>query len=121
MTGASFSAAAWRYCDLVPEKCAVVSSTEGKIQWAKRRADFPFLLSKRPVEESAFAPGNNSLKYALLCSRYLLLPVPVSMSRPAMRFFIRVACRNHQIAVAQHNRPAGSSPAYPAWTAEDIE
>jgi hypothetical protein len=37
-----------------------------------------------------------------------------------MWFFIRVACRNHQIAVAQHNRLAGSSPAYPGWTAEDI-
>ena len=31
VTGASFSAAAWRYCDLVAEKCAVVWSTEGKI------------------------------------------------------------------------------------------
>lgn len=120
VTGASFSAAAWRYCDLVAEKCAVVWSKEGKIQWAKRSADFSFLLRKGPVEESTFAPGNTSLKYPLPGSRYLLLAVPVSMSRRAMRFFIRVARRNRQIAVAQHNRPAGSSPAYPGWTAEDI-
>jgi hypothetical protein len=99
---------------------AVVWSKEGKIQWAKRSADFSFLLRKGPVEESTFAPGNTSLKYPLPGSRYLLLAVPVSMSRRAMRFFIRVARRNRQIAVAQHNRPAGSSPAYPGWTAEDI-
>ena len=53
VTGASFSAAAWRYCDLVAEKCAVVWSNEGKIQWAKRSADFSFLLRKGPVEERA--------------------------------------------------------------------
>ena len=42
--GASLSAAASRYCDLV-EQCAVVWSTEGAIQWAKRSADFPFYLA----------------------------------------------------------------------------
>jgi hypothetical protein len=48
----SVSAAAWRYCNLVAEKCAVVWNTEGKIQWAKRSEDFPFLLRKGPVEKS---------------------------------------------------------------------
>ena len=102
------------------EKCAVVWSTEGKIQWAKRSVDFPCLLRRGPVEQSTFAPGNNSLKYCLAMQPLLVVLGPVSMSIPAMRFFIRVACRNHQTGVAQHNRPAGSSPAYLGWTAEDI-
>jgi hypothetical protein len=54
--GASLSAAAWRYCDLAAEKCAVIWSTDGAIQWAKRSAGFPFFLRKGwPVEEGTFA------------------------------------------------------------------
>lgn len=54
--GTSFSAAAWRYCDLATEKCAVVWSTEGAIQWAKRVAGFPFFLPKgQSVQEGTFA------------------------------------------------------------------
>jgi hypothetical protein len=54
--GASLSAAAWRYCDLAPEKCAVVWSTEGAIQWVKRTAGFPYFLPKgQPVSEGSFA------------------------------------------------------------------
>lgn len=54
--GASLSAAAWRYCDLAAEKCAIVWSTDGVIQWVKRSAGFPFFLPKgEPVEEGTFA------------------------------------------------------------------
>jgi Zn-dependent peptidase ImmA (M78 family) len=54
--GASLSAAAWRYCDLATEKCAVVWSTEGVIQWSKRAPRFPFFLAKgKPVEDGTFA------------------------------------------------------------------
>lgn len=54
--GTSLSAAAWRYCDLAAEKCAVVWSTEGAIQWAKRSPGFSFFLLKgRPIEEGTFA------------------------------------------------------------------
>jgi hypothetical protein len=72
VTGASFSAAAWRYCDLVAEKCAVAWSTEGTIQWAKRSADFPFSCARDRPRRASSSPGNNSLKYSLPCSRYLL-------------------------------------------------
>ena len=65
VTGASFSAAAWRYCDLVAEKCAIVWSTGGKFQWAKWSADFPFLLRKGPVEENTFAPGKTTRSITL--------------------------------------------------------
>lgn len=54
--GASLSAAALRFCDLAAEKCAVVWSTDGAIQWVKRSAGFPFFLRKGwPVEEGTFA------------------------------------------------------------------
>jgi hypothetical protein len=53
--GASLSAAASRYCDVV-ERCAVVWSSEGAIQWAKRSSDFPFYLpAGRAIEEGSFA------------------------------------------------------------------
>ena len=53
--GASLSAAASRYCDVV-EQCAVVWSSEGAIQWAKRSADFPFYLpSGWALREGSFA------------------------------------------------------------------
>ena len=54
--GASLSAAAWRYCDLASEKCAVVWSTDGVIQWVKRTRGFPYFLSKgKPIENGTFA------------------------------------------------------------------
>jgi hypothetical protein len=54
--GVSLSAAAWRYCDVTDEKCAVAWSTDGVVQWVKRSANFPFFLPKdRPVEEDTFA------------------------------------------------------------------
>ncbi len=53
---ASLSAAAWRYCDVTEERCAVVWSTEGTIHWSKRSRGFPFFLPKsRPVEKGTFA------------------------------------------------------------------
>lgn len=42
----SLSAAAWRYCDLAKEPCAVVWSNEGRIEWSKRSVSFPFVLRK---------------------------------------------------------------------------
>ena len=42
----SLSAAAWRYCDLSKEPCAIVWSKEGRIEWAKRSVSFPFALNK---------------------------------------------------------------------------
>jgi hypothetical protein len=54
--GASLSAAAWRYCDLAGEKCAVIWSTDGAIQWVKRTRDFPYFLPKgKPIEKGTFA------------------------------------------------------------------
>lgn len=54
--GVSLSAAAWRYCDVAAESCAVIWSTEGTIQWAKRSTGFPFYLPKGwKVEEGTFA------------------------------------------------------------------
>jgi hypothetical protein len=54
--GASLSAAAWRYCDLASEKCAVVWSTDGVIQWVKRTRGFSYFLPKgKPIENGTFA------------------------------------------------------------------
>lgn len=55
-SGASLSAAAWRYCDLASEKCAVVWSTDGAIQWVKRARGFPYFLPKgKPIQKGTFA------------------------------------------------------------------
>jgi len=43
---ASLSAAAWRYCDLSAERCAIVWSKQGRIEWSKRSAGFGFFLPK---------------------------------------------------------------------------
>jgi hypothetical protein len=54
--GASLSSAASRYCDVVNEKCAVVWSSEGAIQWAKRSPGFPFFIPRGwVIEEGTFA------------------------------------------------------------------
>ena len=42
----SFSATAWRYCDLVSERCAVVWSKSGKISWYKPSQEFGFYLKR---------------------------------------------------------------------------
>jgi Zn-dependent peptidase ImmA (M78 family) len=52
----SLSAAAWRYCDLAKESCAVVWSTDRVIYWSKRAPGFGFSLPKgRRIEEGTFA------------------------------------------------------------------
>ena len=52
----SLSAAAWRYCDLAKESCAVVWSTDRAISWSKRAAGFGFSLPKgKRIEEGTFA------------------------------------------------------------------
>jgi hypothetical protein len=55
-SNASFSAAAWRYCDLSPERCAIVWSTDGVQRWSVRSIGFPFFLPNgRPVHTGSFA------------------------------------------------------------------
>jgi hypothetical protein len=52
----SFSAAAWRYCDLAKEPCAIVWSTDGRIDWSKRSHTFDFRLRKgTPIHKDTFA------------------------------------------------------------------
>ena len=52
----SFSAAAWRYCDLAKEPCAIVWSTGGRIDWSKRSQTFGFRLQNgMPIHEESFA------------------------------------------------------------------
>lgn len=52
----SLSAAAWRYCEVTSEPCAIVWSMDGAVQWAKRSDCFPYFLSgPRPLEEGTFA------------------------------------------------------------------
>jgi hypothetical protein len=52
----SFSAAAWRYCDLAKEPCAIVWSTDGRIDWSKRSHTFDFRLRKgTPSHKDTFA------------------------------------------------------------------
>jgi hypothetical protein len=52
----SFSAAAWRYCDLAKEPCAIVWSTDQRIDWSKCSQTFDFRLRKgTPIHEDTFA------------------------------------------------------------------
>jgi hypothetical protein len=54
--GSSLSAAAWRYCDLTRERCAVVWSMHQRIQWSKRSRYFGFRFKKSaPVQPGTFA------------------------------------------------------------------
>jgi Zn-dependent peptidase ImmA (M78 family) len=54
--GTSFAAAAWRYCDLVREPCAIVWSTAGRIIWSKQSEAFRYRLPpKRPVRKGTLA------------------------------------------------------------------
>ena len=45
-SNASLSATAWRYCDLVSERCAVVWSKKGKVSWYKPSPEFGFYLKR---------------------------------------------------------------------------
>lgn len=52
----SLSAAAWRYCDLTSERCAIIWSTRLKVAWCKRSSDFLFGITKgAPIERGTFA------------------------------------------------------------------
>ena len=69
----SFSSAAWRYCDVTRERCAVVWSASGQVQWSKRSRYFGYCLQKGgPVLKGTFAFGCTS------SSRGPSLPKPVS-------------------------------------------
>jgi hypothetical protein len=52
----SLSAAAWRYCDLTKEPCAIAWSREGRIDWSKRSEFFTFpLRTGAVIEQGTFA------------------------------------------------------------------
>lgn len=55
-SGASLSATAWRYCDLITERCAIVWSKNGKISWYKASREFGFYLKRgRNIEKGTQA------------------------------------------------------------------
>jgi hypothetical protein len=65
LCGTSLSAAAWRFCDLTRERCAVVWSAAREIQWSKRSQYFGFRLTKgATLQPATFAfacfSGRNS-------------------------------------------------------------
>jgi len=45
-SGASLSATAWRFCDLISERCAVVWSHKKRISWYKASGEFGFFLKR---------------------------------------------------------------------------
>jgi hypothetical protein len=45
-SNASLSATAWRYCDLVSERCAVVWSKNGRVSWYKPSPEFGFYVAR---------------------------------------------------------------------------
>lgn len=52
----SLSAAAWRYCDLAQEKCAIVWSTDEQIDWSKRSETFAFSVPRgAPLQKNTLA------------------------------------------------------------------
>jgi Zn-dependent peptidase ImmA (M78 family) len=52
----SLSAAAWRYCDLAKEQCAIVWSGGERIDWSKRSETFALSLRKgTPLNKATFA------------------------------------------------------------------
>jgi hypothetical protein len=52
----SLSAAAWRYCDLAKEQCAIVWSGGKRIDWSKRSETFALSLRKgTPINKATFA------------------------------------------------------------------
>ena len=54
--GTSFSAAAWRYCDLTKHACAIVWSTQDKIEWSMRSEAFTYTLRRgAPVTDGTLA------------------------------------------------------------------
>lgn len=54
----SLSAAAWRYCDLTTEPCAVVWSAYGRIEWSKHSERFGFVLNRgAAIQPGTFAHG----------------------------------------------------------------
>jgi hypothetical protein len=50
-SAASLSATAWRYCDLISERCAVVWSRQRRVSWYKPSAEFGFFLKRGKVIE----------------------------------------------------------------------
>lgn len=52
----SLSSAAWRFCDLTSERCAVIWSTDRTVCWSRRSEDFRFGLKNHvPVPQGSFA------------------------------------------------------------------
>jgi hypothetical protein len=50
-SAASLSATAWRYCDLISERCAIVWSHQKRISWYKPSNEFGFFLKRGKVIE----------------------------------------------------------------------
>lgn len=56
VSNASLSAAAWRYCDVTSERCAVVWSTRGIVSWSKRSEEFGHWIPRgAAVQRGTFA------------------------------------------------------------------
>jgi hypothetical protein len=52
----SLSAAAWRYCDVTSQRCAVVWSTRGVVSWWKRSEEFGYWITKgAQIQRGTFA------------------------------------------------------------------
>jgi len=62
----SLSAAAWRYCDLAKEQCAIVWSKEGQIDWSKRSEMFAL----------SFRKGSQLQEGTLAARAFAGLPIP---------------------------------------------
>jgi hypothetical protein len=53
---ASFSASAWKYCDLTSEQCAIVWSEHGRVSWSRRSPEFPFFIKNgQTIEQASYA------------------------------------------------------------------
>ncbi len=50
-SAASLSATAWRYCDLISERCAIVWSYQKRISWYKPSKEFGFFLKRGKLIE----------------------------------------------------------------------
>ena len=52
----SLSASAWRFCDLISERCAIVWSSNRTVQWSRSSEEFRFAIRRgMPIEKGTFA------------------------------------------------------------------
>jgi hypothetical protein len=56
LCNASLSASAWRFCDLVSERCAIVWSSNRTVQWSRSSEEFRFGIRRgMQIEKGTFA------------------------------------------------------------------